>query len=106
VARLLAALPAGEVERWGIDPADTFLVHRLDAGTSGVVLLARGAEAHRRAPQPACRIPVGDPFLVCPRGRRLRSGHRRSHSRCAALALLDDRPALPPIGAVDGPLAL
>ncbi len=49
VARLLAVLPAGEVERWGIDPADTFLVHRLDVGTSGVVLLARGAEAHRRA---------------------------------------------------------
>ncbi len=49
VARLLATLPAGEARRWGVDPADTFLVHRLDVGTSGVVLLARGAEAHRQA---------------------------------------------------------
>ncbi len=47
VARLLATLPMGEVQRWGIDPADTFLVHRLDVGTSGVVLLARGREEHR-----------------------------------------------------------
>lgn len=45
--RLLATLPEGELQRWGIEPADTFLVHRLDVGTSGVVLLARSAEAHR-----------------------------------------------------------
>jgi len=31
------------------DPAGLFLVHRLDVGTSGVVLLARDAEAHRAA---------------------------------------------------------
>jgi RluA family pseudouridine synthase len=31
------------------DPARLFLVHRLDVGTSGVVLLARDAEAHRAA---------------------------------------------------------
>lgn len=47
VRRLLATLPAGEAESWGIDPTDTFLVHRLDRGTTGVVLLARGAEAQR-----------------------------------------------------------
>jgi 23S rRNA pseudouridine1911/1915/1917 synthase len=31
------------------DPAGLFLVHRLDVGTTGVVLLARDAEAHRAA---------------------------------------------------------
>lgn len=40
--RVLAALGAP-------DPAGMFLVHRLDVGTSGVVLLARDAEAHRAA---------------------------------------------------------
>jgi len=42
VARLLAACGA---ERTGLEP---LLVHRLDVGTSGVVLLAKGDEAHRR----------------------------------------------------------
>jgi 23S rRNA pseudouridine1911/1915/1917 synthase len=42
VARLLAACG---VERPGSEP---LLVHRLDVGTSGVVLLAKGDEAHRR----------------------------------------------------------
>lgn len=51
VARLLATLSADEAQRWGIDPADTFLVHRLDVGTSGVVLLARGRDAHRQLSQ-------------------------------------------------------
>lgn len=46
-ARLVAALPAAEREGWGIDPAATLLVHRLDVTTSGVVLLARDEEMHR-----------------------------------------------------------
>ncbi len=42
VPRILAGL--------GLDPAaDLRPVHRLDVGTSGVVLVARGAEAHRAA---------------------------------------------------------
>jgi 23S rRNA pseudouridine1911/1915/1917 synthase len=49
--RLLAALPAEErsllVGPPGADRADVFLVHRLDVGTSGVVLLARDEAAHR-----------------------------------------------------------
>ena len=41
-ARILASL--------GLDPAaDLRLVHRLDVGTSGIVLVARGADAHRTA---------------------------------------------------------
>jgi 23S rRNA pseudouridine1911/1915/1917 synthase len=31
------------------DPSSLFLIHRLDVGTSGIVLLARDAEAHRAA---------------------------------------------------------
>lgn len=37
----------GERASWGIDPRDLWLVHRLDVGTSGLVLLARDAEHHR-----------------------------------------------------------
>ncbi|HET7453526.1 MAG TPA: pseudouridine synthase, partial [Thermoanaerobaculia bacterium] len=41
-ARIVAAL--------GLDPtADLRPVHRLDVGTSGIVLVARGAAAHRAA---------------------------------------------------------
>jgi 23S rRNA pseudouridine1911/1915/1917 synthase len=47
VRRLLAALDAGERARHGLEPELLLLVHRLDVGTSGVVLLARDAEAHR-----------------------------------------------------------
>lgn len=46
VVRLLAALPHTErarLEGGGLP----LLVHRLDVGTSGLVLLARGADAHR-----------------------------------------------------------
>ncbi|HEX7251654.1 MAG TPA: RluA family pseudouridine synthase [Thermoanaerobaculia bacterium] len=41
LARLLEACGEGDTR------GELFLVHRLDVGTSGVVLLARGAEAHR-----------------------------------------------------------
>jgi RluA family pseudouridine synthase len=47
VDRLLAALPRSAVAGLGLSPDTAFLVHRLDVGTSGLVLLARSAEAHR-----------------------------------------------------------
>lgn len=47
VARLLAALPEAERLRYGLAPEDLLLVHRLDVGTSGLVVLARDFEAHR-----------------------------------------------------------
>ena len=43
-SRVIARLLASCGEKSG---RDLFLVHRLDVGTSGVVLLARSAEAHR-----------------------------------------------------------
>lgn len=47
VVRLLAALPASVCTEHGLAPDDLFLVHRLDVGTSGVVVLARDPDAHR-----------------------------------------------------------
>ncbi len=47
VARLLAALPARACLEFGLAPDDLHLVHRLDVGTSGLVLLARDPDAHR-----------------------------------------------------------
>jgi 23S rRNA pseudouridine1911/1915/1917 synthase len=47
VARLLAALPGAERLGHGLAPENLLLVHRLDVGTSGLVVLARDPEAHR-----------------------------------------------------------
>ncbi len=47
VARLLAALAPAQREAYGLAAEDLRLVHRLDIGTSGLVLLARDEEAHR-----------------------------------------------------------
>lgn len=47
VARLLATLPEAERLPYGLAPENLFLVHRLDVGTSGLVVLARDSEAHR-----------------------------------------------------------
>jgi 23S rRNA pseudouridine1911/1915/1917 synthase len=47
VARLLAVLPEDERLAHGLAAEDLHLVHRLDVGTSGLVLLARDADIHR-----------------------------------------------------------
>jgi 23S rRNA pseudouridine1911/1915/1917 synthase len=47
VTRLLAALAEEERAAYGLAAEDLYLVHRLDVGTSGLVLLARDADAHR-----------------------------------------------------------
>jgi RluA family pseudouridine synthase len=47
VARLLAELPPGDVSSFGLEAPDLALVHRLDVGTSGVVVVARDPDAHR-----------------------------------------------------------
>ena len=85
VARLLATLPGDEVQRWGIDPADTFLVHRLDVGTSGVVLLARGAQTHRRAVAALAAGEVEKTYLA------LCWGHPRPSQGSWSLPLAPDR---------------
>ena len=47
VARLLATLPPAVRAENGLASDALFLVHRLDVGTSGVVVLARDRETHR-----------------------------------------------------------
>jgi RluA family pseudouridine synthase len=51
VARLLSLLSAEERAAYGLDPAVVLLVHRLDVGTSGLVLAARDSDAHRELAQ-------------------------------------------------------
>ncbi|MCU0223984.1 MAG: RNA pseudouridine synthase [Acidobacteria bacterium] len=47
VRRLVEALPAAVRREEALDPDALHLVHRLDVGTTGVVLLARDAATHR-----------------------------------------------------------
>jgi 23S rRNA pseudouridine1911/1915/1917 synthase len=47
VLRLVAALDEAERALHGLDVGTLLLVHRLDVGTSGVVLLARDRDTHR-----------------------------------------------------------
>jgi 23S rRNA pseudouridine1911/1915/1917 synthase len=45
--RLLESIKTAELLEWGLDPKDLYLVHRLDAGTTGLVVLARDPQTHR-----------------------------------------------------------
>lgn len=47
VDRLIASLDAGDISARGIDVGTLLLVHRLDVGTSGLVMLARDQQTHR-----------------------------------------------------------
>ncbi|MCU0290697.1 MAG: RluA family pseudouridine synthase [Thermoanaerobaculaceae bacterium] len=79
VERLLSALPRTEREAWGLAPDGLWLVHRLDVGTSGLVLLARDPDTHR-----ALVEAIG--------GRRVEKTY---------LALVWGRPR-PPVGELEG----
>jgi 23S rRNA pseudouridine1911/1915/1917 synthase len=46
--RLIAALPPEARLGYGLDSSPLWLVHRLDIGTTGLVLLARDEETHRQ----------------------------------------------------------
>jgi 23S rRNA pseudouridine1911/1915/1917 synthase len=48
VGRLLESLPLEERDAYGLAADCLYLVHRLDVSTSGVLLLARDPDAHRR----------------------------------------------------------
>jgi 23S rRNA pseudouridine1911/1915/1917 synthase len=47
VRRLLEVIPSEVRDDYGLDQESLRLVHRLDVGTSGLVLLARDAQTHR-----------------------------------------------------------
>ncbi|MDD5563927.1 MAG: RNA pseudouridine synthase [Thermoanaerobaculaceae bacterium] len=68
VARLLAALPDAERDANALD-AGLRLVHRLDVGTSGVVLLARDEDAHRELVRAFAARRVGKAYLALVWGR-------------------------------------
>jgi 23S rRNA pseudouridine1911/1915/1917 synthase len=73
-ARLLAALPDDERLAHGLAAEDVFLVHRLDVGTSGLVLLARDEDAHRELVSAFAERRVAKFYLAlvwgCPRPDR------------------------------------
>ena len=66
-ARLVHALPAAE--RGGIEGRELLLVHRLDAPTSGLVLLAFDADQHRMLVQAFAERRVGKVYLALVWGR-------------------------------------
>lgn len=75
VARLLATLPASERESYGLHADDLLLAHRLDVGTSGLVLLARDAEAHRELVRGLSTHRIGKTYIALVWGRpRPRTG--------------------------------
>ena len=47
VDRLLACMEAADLSMHGINPGELLLVHRLDVGTSGLLMLARDQDTHR-----------------------------------------------------------
>ena len=69
VGRLLAAADSGEVAAWGLDPARLHLVHRLDVGTSGLVLLARDEPTHRALAAALAERRVAKTYLALVWGR-------------------------------------
>ncbi|HVN77074.1 MAG TPA: RluA family pseudouridine synthase [Thermoanaerobaculaceae bacterium] len=74
VARLLAALPARALAENGLSPDSLLLVHRLDVGTSGVVVLARDGDAHRALVRAFSERRVSKTYLA------LAWGHPRPHA--------------------------
>jgi len=64
VRRLLAEIPSPERAAWGLAAEGLWLVHRLDVGTSGLVLLARDHEAHRELVAAFAARGVGKSYLA------------------------------------------
>jgi 23S rRNA pseudouridine1911/1915/1917 synthase len=69
VARLLAALPDAERGAHALAAGTLWLVHRLDVGTSGVVLLARDEDAHRELVRAFAARRVAKTYLALAWGR-------------------------------------
>jgi RluA family pseudouridine synthase len=64
VARLVGATGPDEIEEYRLDVSNLRLVHRLDMGTSGLVLLARDADTHSRLVQLFARRAVEKTYLA------------------------------------------
>lgn len=64
VERLLEALPPGVAEANGLSPERLHLVHRLDVGTTGVVLLAKDAQTHGQIAAALSRKEIRKTYLA------------------------------------------
>lgn len=64
VERLLASVDAFDLAERGIDPAALLLIHRLDLGTSGLVMLARDQQTHRLLAQALSQRRVEKVYLA------------------------------------------
>jgi 23S rRNA pseudouridine1911/1915/1917 synthase len=64
VRRLVAALPDAVRRDEDLDPDTLGLIHRLDVGTTGVVLLARDAATHRELVQALGARRIGKVYLA------------------------------------------
>ncbi len=118
--RLLSSIDQQESKRWGLVPEDLKLVHRLDSGTTGLVLAARDGATHRELtsafqarevdkiylalvwghPRPAegrCDWPIGpDPkdrrrMRTCAEGKPAVTRYR-TLARCRHVSLLELHP--------------
>lgn len=100
VARLVAAVPAGERLAWGLESEGLRLVHRLDVGTSGVVLLARDDDTHRHVAAAFAQRLVHKMYLALVWGRPPNAGEWAfplgpdRHDRRRMVVSTDGRPAL------------
>ena len=64
VRRILEALPPGDREAHGLAAEALFLVHRLDVGTTGVVLLAKDPQVHRELASALSRKELRKTYLA------------------------------------------
>lgn len=64
VARLLDSMNPRERRELGLEPETALLVHRLDVGTTGIVLLARDPEAHAVLAQAFSEKRAGRTYLA------------------------------------------
>ncbi|MEW6338339.1 MAG: RluA family pseudouridine synthase [Acidobacteriota bacterium] len=85
LARLLAAVSAEDVALHGLDAPNLALVHRLDVGTSGLVVVARDPDAHRAVSLAFSQRRVQKKYLA------LVWGHPRPMNGVWALPLGPDR---------------
>lgn len=67
--RLLAGLDPVERASWGLECGELWLVHRLDVGTSGLVLLARDPDTHRLLVQALSTRQIDKTYLALVWGR-------------------------------------
>ncbi len=69
VRRLLGTVTEEERTARGLEPEGLWLVHRLDVGTSGVVLLARDEETHRALVRALSERHIAKTYLALAWGR-------------------------------------